>query len=58
MRETARTGFLIRGTKEKSEDDVFQGLSFTPFDGQIVKENCDHWPRIGLVTENPRSNAV
>jgi hypothetical protein len=25
MRETASTGFLIRGTKEKSEDDVFQG---------------------------------
>jgi hypothetical protein len=25
MSETARTGFLIRGTKEKSEDDVFQG---------------------------------
>jgi hypothetical protein len=25
MAETASTGFLIRGTKEKSEDDVFQG---------------------------------
>jgi hypothetical protein len=25
MSETARTGFLIRGTKDKSEDDVFQG---------------------------------
>jgi hypothetical protein len=25
MSETARTGFLIRGTKEKSEGDVFQG---------------------------------
>jgi hypothetical protein len=25
MRETARTGFLIRGTKEKSEGDVFHG---------------------------------
>ncbi len=34
------------------------GLSFTPVGGQIVKENCDHGPRIGSVTENPRSNAV
>ena len=25
MSETAKTGFLIMGTKEKSEDDVFQG---------------------------------
>jgi hypothetical protein len=25
MSETARTGFLIKGTKEKSEDDVFHG---------------------------------
>jgi hypothetical protein len=25
MNEEARTGFLIRGTKEKSVDDVFQG---------------------------------
>ena len=25
MSETARTGFLIRGTNEKSEGDVFQG---------------------------------
>jgi len=25
MSETVRTGFLIRGTNEKSEDDVFQG---------------------------------
>jgi hypothetical protein len=25
MSDTARTGFLIRGTKEKSEDDVFHG---------------------------------
>ena len=25
MRETARTGFLIRETKEKSEGDVFHG---------------------------------
>jgi hypothetical protein len=25
MGETSGTGFLIRGTKEKSEDDVFQG---------------------------------
>ena len=25
MSEVARTGFLIRGTKEKGEDDVFQG---------------------------------
>ena len=33
-------------------------MSFTPLGGQIVKENCDHWPRIGSVTENPRSNAV
>jgi hypothetical protein len=24
MREVAMTGFLIRGTEEKSEDDVFQ----------------------------------
>jgi hypothetical protein len=26
MDEVTRTGFLIRGTKEKSEDDVFHGL--------------------------------
>jgi hypothetical protein len=26
MSEVTRTGFLIRGTKEKSEDDVFHGL--------------------------------
>jgi len=25
MRETVRTGFLIRGKKEKSEGDVFNG---------------------------------
>jgi hypothetical protein len=25
MSETARTGFLIRGSKEKIEDDIFQG---------------------------------
>ena len=25
MSEVAKTGFLIRGTKEKSEDDVFHG---------------------------------
>jgi len=25
MSEADRTGFLIRGTKEKSEDDIFQG---------------------------------
>jgi len=25
MNEAVRTGFLIRGTKEKSVDDVFQG---------------------------------
>jgi hypothetical protein len=25
MSETSRIGFLIRGTKEKNEDDVFQG---------------------------------
>jgi hypothetical protein len=25
MSEVANTGFLIRGTKEKSEDDVFPG---------------------------------
>jgi hypothetical protein len=28
MSETARTGFLIRGTKEKSEVDVFHGHHF------------------------------
>jgi hypothetical protein len=26
MSETARTGFLIRGKKENSEGDVFQGF--------------------------------
>jgi len=26
MSETVKTGFSIKGTKEKSEDDVFQGL--------------------------------
>ena len=30
MSETARTGFLIRGTKEKREDDVFQGHHLHP----------------------------
>jgi hypothetical protein len=33
-------------------------LGFTPFGGQIVKENSDGRPRIGSVTDSPRSSAV
>jgi hypothetical protein len=33
-------------------------LGFTPFGGQIIKENSDGRPRIGSVTDSPRSSAV
>jgi hypothetical protein len=33
-------------------------VGFTPFGGQIVKGNSDVRPRIGSVTDSPRSSAV